>query len=424
MNGRGGGGGGVAGMSDSGGAAAAKLLAQNQRSKANELASHDAFVARYCAGPSASRLRLLGAGESLEPVLQHVHAVSLLNKAPGKVLVALDFDQTITCPGGGLRGSGDKTARALRGLSQLDNIEVVIVTATKPSQENALAIASEVRSLGLGKCFDVTQEYVTKVQSSFTENKPLTDLGPQELTQTLAALLVVSTDRTGRDLWRIDVSSVQVDLVGGTASFRMRTLPPDTTNEDRVPWDELGPLSSPQLLVAADGTNNADDSNINSPSVSSVCPVRVLHAYLKQTKYLRGGGGGGGAAASDPSLLEPLLLDLSPFGDTWEPRPLPPQRCAELLGAVSVAAGLEAWEASALLEGEARVVRGKGPAQVASSKELFFLNIKVLVFHEPLTFPLIRWQWERCSSCRVWSNRLFTLQQVGRDSELCRPFVS
>jgi hypothetical protein len=181
------------------GASPAAKLKQQKRDWAQALAHADSFLRqqsgarRECSGGSPeqqqSSISSIDREGSLDAILAMVHATqnSASSLDAKDVLVAFDFDQTLTTPsppaskdgtaggdraataskavdidtaqdidtahtGARLRG-GRQSLEALKELHRLGTA-MMVVTAAKPTAANALAIASEAHELGLGFAFD------------------------------------------------------------------------------------------------------------------------------------------------------------------------------------------------------------------------------------------------------------------------------
>ena len=306
--------------------------------EATKRASADDFFGRFCAGES--RFYAIESECSLAPILERVNNALASNTRELPIVVAFDFDQTLTDPGGGLRG-GEASLAVLKDLWSNSNIELVIITATKPSTANVKAIHQEVRRLGLEEIFDATQTYRRRIQQSFEGD--LESLSAVDLTKRLAALIAASADndRCGSDLWRIDFKSVAVDTCKGTACFQLKTLPPDVTNEDKPLWGDLGPLSTLQLLKASESSSTL------------ACPVATLRSYLERTAPFR----------IHPST-EALFLNTDESGETWVPQPIAQERLSQLLVGTCQVAGLKDWETRSIQEGDAVIVRAGAKGDV------------------------------------------------------------
>jgi hypothetical protein len=154
----------------------AAKLRQQKREAAQALAQADAFLRQQCGTESTiSSISRLG---SHEAVLEMVRSSGIDAR---DVLVAFDFDQTLTTPaaaapndgpadwkqrldavsasvgiekvspGGRLRG-GQTSLDALTEMNRMGT-PMMVVTAAKPTAANAKAIATEANELGLGFAF-------------------------------------------------------------------------------------------------------------------------------------------------------------------------------------------------------------------------------------------------------------------------------
>jgi predicted amidohydrolase len=313
-------------------------VAQKARERMALQAEVDSFVGSM-RNRRSSRLFALPREGSLQDLLP------LINRTTGgsvehdddEVLVAFDFDQTLSwAPGSSqgthptLRGGGP----SLEVLDQLRarNVEMMIVTAAPPTEESAKAIAQEVRRLDVGGHFGVDFNATRKAVVGHCTSHLGED--PKDITLKLALLIIAHTDRCGSDLWRIDASTVtfEVDDTTGyatAASFQAKL--PDPQAPGATDWEGLSTsMSSPYHL----------------PQLAS----RVLHAYMNANHLLRPRQENGDLCSSG------LFLQLNDEdGNRYLPSPMSKSTLVQAIETAGDAVGWTLNEINYLLHGEAEM---------------------------------------------------------------------